>query len=103
MRICTLALLASMLAAASPGAAQTLCRTDALGSVSCRATPAERWTPFADGRGLTGVQRRPEPEAPVLVPSWRTDAFGNTRLRPDEAPKPAQRCRRTALGHLACG
>lgn len=95
-------ILAAALAAASPAMAQTVCRPNALGSVSCSGTPAERWTPFADGRGLAGVQRRPEPEPPVLVPRSRTDAFGNTRLEPSEAPEPAQRCRRTALGHLSC-
>ncbi len=99
MRTLALILVAAL---AAPAAAQTICRTDALGGVACSGTPPARWKPFEVQGGLETVQRRPQAKLPVLVPSWRSDVFGDTMLRPGEAPGPGARCQRTKLGHLSC-
>ena len=93
---------------AGPLAAQTVCRTTALGTTACSGpAPARSPAPriFTDNlRGLAAVQPRPETRdaAPTRIPASREDAFGNTILAPETARPLPGNCRRSPLGHLLC-
>lgn len=105
-----------VLALAAPAAAQVTCRPSPLGAEVCTGVPAPsmrgRQADPRKGRGLSGVQARPQTDAaPRLVPGWRTNAFGATFLAPPDlpprrAPLPGvaapTSCKRDALGNLIC-
>lgn len=108
-RTAAFALIATILLSAAPGpaAAQTTCRSDALGATVCTAPPGPRPRPrplFDDRtRGLDRVQPIPPAgeQAPGIIPGWRTNSFGRTLFGPGEA-QPGGRCRTDALGNTRC-
>ena len=94
----TILLATVMLAAGvSPAAAQSTCRANRLGTVTCPAPPPEpRPILEADTQALDRVRRAAEADAerPALIPSWRVDRLGVTRTGPGEVGGAGAFCRR---------
>ncbi len=65
--------------------------------------PLARPPDFEPRRGLDAVRVKPDADlkAPSLIPAWRTNSFGQTRIGPDEGGLNGP-CRRDALGNLHC-
>jgi hypothetical protein len=98
-----LAMAAACLALAGgwPVAAQGTCRANNLGTVTCPAPPPEpRPVLRARTQAIDNVRQRPGlgDAAPTVVPGWRTNSFGDTRV-----PRGAGgNCRSDSLGNLIC-
>ena len=97
-------LMAGLLAATSPAAAQTVCRPNALGTVTCPAPPPEpRPILRANTQALDRVRRSAAAaeQAPGLIPAWRSNRLGITPTAPGEIDG-ASHCRADSLGNLRC-
>lgn len=98
----------TLLLAAPMAAAQSVCRTGALGSVGCLGTsiapPPPRQPADTPRDGLEAVLERTPPEAfgRDLIPARRTNSFGDTLLERGEGDATGGPCRHDALGHLRC-
>jgi hypothetical protein len=94
----------TLVAAAAPASAQTTCRPNNLGTVSCPVAPPKP-RPFleADTQAIDRVRRaaKPASAAPVFVPARRTNRLGGaTQLAPGDPP--VSNCRADRLGNLQC-
>lgn len=95
------------LLAASPAAADLVCREDRLGATVCQG-PAARPMPRAlrapsslrsDTQALERVLERPAAPVPTFIPSQRRSRLGTTLIDGD---RPVGRCRPDRLGNLNC-
>jgi hypothetical protein len=103
-KLSALLLWGALLAVAAPVAAQTTCRPNNLGTVSCPVGPPKpRPVLEADTQALDRVRREPGvvSKAPVFVPARRTNRLGGaTELAPGDPP--VSYCRPDRLGNLQC-
>lgn len=108
-----LATLVAMDMFGASAAAQVTCRANSLGAEVCVGVAAPEARSRRAGRrfGLGAVQAPPgAANGPVLTPSRRRDALGNTFLTakdlPPDRPLPGvsgmRNCRRDALDNLVC-
>ena len=104
MRWTALALIGALMgmSPATPGAAEIVCRPNALGTVSC---PDDGPRPMArpGGPPVQGIDRvrarTPKPPGEEFIPARRTDHLGGIVRRKGGAAGP---CREDTLGNLHC-